>query len=395
VKGKVAASFGAGVPVVGTTLALEGMGLDAEEGALVADDPREIAREILRVYRSEALWSALSRRALARAEREYSEEAGDRNVAAAVVGLGVGTRRARALLGETPAEGPWSGIDGMEVDVARSEAEYLALRDGETYRRRVAFEEALLRDSDGARVDYRAHSVPAARPVVFAARVTLNAAGKRWSGWREELVCPVTGLNNRQRAIATFARQLLVSAEPPVNDVYLTEQVTPLFKWMSSRFTTARITGSEYLGADVPAGEIRGGIQHQDMEKLGLASASQDLVLSCDVLEHVNEPRAALGELARVLRPDGHLLFTVPFLWDSKTSRRRARLADGTIEHLVPACYHGNPLDPNGSLAFFDHGWELLQWVRDAGFRDVSLICYWSASLGHLGGMLEIFHARR
>ena len=52
-------------------------------------------------------------------------------------------------------------------------------------------------------------------------------------------------------------------------------------------------------------------------------------------------------------------------------------------------------MDPNGSLAFFDYGWELLDWVRDAGFRDVSLICYWSADLGHLGGMLETFHARR
>jgi len=49
-----------------------------------------------------------------------------------------------------------------------------------------------------------------------------------------------------------------------------------------------------------------------------------------------------------------------------------ARIVDGAVDHLVPPSYHGNPMDPNGSLAFFDYGWELLDWVRDAGFRDVS-----------------------
>ena len=82
-------------------------------------------------------------------------------------------------------------------------------------------------------------------------------------------------------------------------------------------------------------------------------------------------------------------------LWHSQANRRRARVVNGTIEHLAAPSYHGNPMDPNGSLAFFDYGWELLDWVREAGFRDVSVICYWSAALGHLGAGLEIFHAQR
>ena len=396
VKGKVAASFAAGVPVVGTSVALEGMELAAEEGALAADAPADLAREIVRLHRSEELWTRLSARGLRRAERDYSVAAGTRNVAEVAIHLGVGTRHARALLGgRAESSGIWEGIDGLEVNVARTEAEYRALRDCDRFRTRAAFEQRLLDEADHDEVVLRAWSRPARRPVVLRARVSVDAAGKRWSGWREELLCPITGLNNRQRAVAAFVERVVEGRDPVVEDVYATEQVTPLFRWLSARYPTVRVTGSEYLGPGVPAGETRAGVQHQDLERLGLATASQDLVVSCDVLEHVNEPQAAFRELARVLRPGGHLLFTVPFRWDTRENGRRARVVDGRVEHLAPPSYHGNPMDPNGSLAFFDYGWELLDWVRAAGFSDVSLVCFWSADLGHLGGLLEVFHARR
>ena len=43
-----------------------------------------------------------------------------------------------------------------------------------------------------------------------------------------------------------------------------------------------------------------------------LAEGCLDLVLACDVLEHVPDDRRALGELARVLRPGGWAILTVP-----------------------------------------------------------------------------------
>lgn len=45
-----------------------------------------------------------------------------------------------------------------------------------------------------------------------------------------------------------------------------------------------------------------------------------DLVTSFDVIEHIDEDRIVLDEMARILRPGGHLLLTVPahpFLWTS------------------------------------------------------------------------------
>lgn len=50
----------------------------------------------------------------------------------------------------------------------------------------------------------------------------------------------------------------------------------------------------------------------QDMPQI--ADGSFDSVISTQVLEHVPDPRAAMSELARVLRPGGHLVLSVPHL---------------------------------------------------------------------------------
>src|SRR5690606_25690712 len=43
-----------------------------------------------------------------------------------------------------------------------------------------------------------------------------------------------------------------------------------------------------------------------------LPAASTDLVIACDILEHVPDDHAALQEVLRVLRPGGWAIFTVP-----------------------------------------------------------------------------------
>ncbi len=57
------------------------------------------------------------------------------------------------------------------------------------------------------------------------------------------------------------------------------------------------------------------GVKHvlsADSIALPLASESVDCILALDVLEHVEDDRAALAEIARVVRPGGLFLFTVP-----------------------------------------------------------------------------------
>lgn len=51
-----------------------------------------------------------------------------------------------------------------------------------------------------------------------------------------------------------------------------------------------------------------------DGRRLPFADASFDTVLSTEVLEHVLSPGEVLAEMARVLKPEGRLLISVPFL---------------------------------------------------------------------------------
>jgi SAM-dependent methyltransferase len=51
-----------------------------------------------------------------------------------------------------------------------------------------------------------------------------------------------------------------------------------------------------------------------DLEKLPLASGTFDVVLALDVLEHLDDDAAGLREAARLVKPQGLLLITVPAL---------------------------------------------------------------------------------
>jgi glycosyltransferase involved in cell wall biosynthesis len=60
VKGKINQSMGLGVPVVATSLAVEGMSLQAGKDIMVADTPTAFAEAIIKVYSSESDWKRLS-----------------------------------------------------------------------------------------------------------------------------------------------------------------------------------------------------------------------------------------------------------------------------------------------------------------------------------------------
>lgn len=208
--------------------------------------------------------------------------------------------------------------------------------------------------------------------------------------WRERLVCPRCELNNRQRAmvgevLAALGRR--GGARPLA--LYAMEQISPAFRWLEARLEGVECTGSEYLGPDVPAGAIRDGVlpglRHENVEGLSFADGSFDLVVSNDVFEHVDDPARGFAELARVLRPGGELLLTVPFHHRRERSVRRAEGTGERLRHLLPPEYHGDPLSARGSLVYHDYGWDLLDLCRSAGFADVALRLYWSYRYGHLG----------
>ncbi|OLB45059.1 MAG: hypothetical protein AUF68_03055 [Verrucomicrobia bacterium 13_1_20CM_54_28] len=75
VKGKINQSMAFGVPVVATSLAVEGMELRDREDVLVADDPENFARALIELYKSEELWNRLSENGIEKTRVLYSADA--------------------------------------------------------------------------------------------------------------------------------------------------------------------------------------------------------------------------------------------------------------------------------------------------------------------------------
>ena len=74
VKGKINQSMSFGVPVVATSLAVEGMALKDREEVLVADEPEDFARALIELYESEELWKRLSENGIRKTHALYSSD---------------------------------------------------------------------------------------------------------------------------------------------------------------------------------------------------------------------------------------------------------------------------------------------------------------------------------
>jgi SAM-dependent methyltransferase len=191
---------------------------------------------------------------------------------------------------------------------------------------------------------------------------------------REGLRCGHCHCNARQRAAADVLWQAL--AAPERASVYATEQASPFY--LALRQRVGHLSGGEYAGfwrrARLALWMLRHGapawVRNGDVTALRRRDAAVDAVMSLDVLEHVPDYAAALSEFARVLRPGGVLVLTVPFYEDSAGNTPIARIdARGRIEHLAEPEFHGDPI--RGGVACFHHfGWDLLVALRDAGFSD-------------------------
>ncbi len=80
VKGKINQSMAFGVPVVATSIAVEGMELSDREDVLIADAPEQFARALVDLYHDEQLWERISRNGIAKTKASYSREAAEENL---------------------------------------------------------------------------------------------------------------------------------------------------------------------------------------------------------------------------------------------------------------------------------------------------------------------------
>jgi hypothetical protein len=209
--------------------------------------------------------------------------------------------------------------------------------------------------------------------------------------WRERLVCPVTGLNNRLRC-SLHIMDIELSPYPEDN-IYITELVTPLYSLLSKKYKN--LVGSEFLALGIEPGITVNNIRHEDMTNLSFQSFSIDHYLSFDCFEHVSEYQKAIPEIYRVLKPGGCFLGSFPFDVNSHHNIIKARIENGEVVYLTEPEYHGDPTSKTGILCFTVFGWELLQEFREVGFNDVYAILIWSGMFGYLGGEQIFLFAKK
>ena len=268
------------------------------------------------------------------------------------------------------------------IDSLERYLEYLETRRDEL-ERRLEVERALLRPEKEFYVSGDCWACGKPSRFLVTHDLMVEIEGIRMPNWRESLRCGGCLLNSRMRASVHLFERLL--APKPETRIYLTEQVGDVHPHLRAKYP--RLVGSEYFpGRSTPPAAWVKGLRHEDLRGLSFEPESLDAILSFDVLEHVPNHTEALAELLRVLRPGGRMLFSVPFLPRRRETIVRARLEeDGTVTHLLPPEYHGDPLRPDGCLAFHHFAWELLDEMRATGFSEVSALFYWSRRFGYLG----------
>jgi len=145
-----------------------------------------------------------------------------------------------------------------------------------------------------------------------------------------------------------------------------------LFEFL--RLHCKHLTCSEYL-PEVRPGESRDGIRSEDVQSLTFPDRSFDLCTSTEVFEHVPDDVRGFREIRRVLRPEGLFVFTVPMSGSDATVERATLRPDGTVEHLLPAEYHLDPIRGHEPvLAYRVYGRDIVDRLLRAGFSRADLM---------------------
>lgn len=191
--------------------------------------------------------------------------------------------------------------------------------------------------------------------------------------YRESLLAD--GCTSRSRALLDE----ICDIAPNAKSVLLLEAVTPFADHVRARFPGTIAT--EYLPNPDDRARLPN-VAHCDILASGFDNARFDLVVSGDVLEHVPDLDRALAEMRRILAPGGRCIATFPFATKSAQTDIRAKMNGDLIEHVATPEYHGNPVDPQGSLVFAIPGWDILEKCLAAGFRDAAMVFVSSAPRG-------------
>lgn len=189
---------------------------------------------------------------------------------------------------------------------------------------------------------------------------------------REMFQCHGCNLHNRHRTLLIPIIKLLDQPEHKV--VWIGEHWTPMTDYLIQKYQHKHTIITSQFDPD-PS------IRHENIEQLLFNDNSIDLIITGDVMEHVNNPESAWAECFRVLTPGGQNIFTVPVHLNGQNSITRCKLVNGVIEHYeAPPQWHG-PEGHGGFLAFTDFKFDILDTNKNHGYQEVNVEYYWSPDM--------------
>lgn len=210
--------------------------------------------------------------------------------------------------------------------------------------------------------------------------------------FRDNLFCSGCESIPRERALALLLerhfpewRELAIHESSPGGRGISPKMWTECKQYMPTQFFT-----KEKIGVVID------GCRNENLEHQTFKKNMFDLVITQDVMEHVNNPDAVFKEVARTLKPGGVYLFTVPTYKERVEGERRSRyMPDGTIEHYSDPEYHGNPVSDEGSLVTFHYGYDLPELIYQWSGMQVEMSRFHDHHHGIIGEFTEIYMARK
>jgi SAM-dependent methyltransferase len=189
-------------------------------------------------------------------------------------------------------------------------------------------------------------------------RVACNICG--WRGrhfltyLHQHVLCPQCGAQIRHRLLAAALDLPAVASRLNLDGTVL---------HLSPEYCLGLVFGRRarpYVRADFAASACDVKL---DATRMALASGVADVLISCDMLEHIPDDRRALAEFHRVLRPGGTAIMTVP----------QSDAATATIEDASIDTPEARAREYGQSDHLRNYGADFADRVRDAGF-DVSMV---------------------